>query len=101
MDEEKALKAATEESKATAEGDLAETVKGLSEDQKALKEASTSCMTGAAAHDATVKARTEELAAIAQAKKILTESTTGAEAQTYSFLQSASQTGSRLQTRAD
>jgi hypothetical protein len=101
MDEEKALKAATEESKATAEGDLAETVKGLSEDQKALKVASTSCMTVAADHDATVKARTEELAAIAQAKKILTENTTGAEAQTYSFLQSASQTSSRLQTRAD
>merc|ERR1719476_287264 len=36
MDDEKSSKAATEEAKATAEGDLSETVKGLSEDKKAL-----------------------------------------------------------------
>merc|ERR1719388_259518 len=35
MDEEKSLKASTEESKAVAEGDLAETIKGLAEDKKA------------------------------------------------------------------
>merc|ERR1719408_70476 len=34
MDEEKSFKASTEESKAVAEGDLAETVKGLAEDKK-------------------------------------------------------------------
>merc|ERR1719473_1640028 len=37
MDEEKSLKASTEESKAVAEGDLAETVKGLAQDSSALK----------------------------------------------------------------
>merc|ERR1719183_3415893 len=37
MDEEKALKSSTEESKAVAEGDLAETVKALAEDRDALK----------------------------------------------------------------
>merc|ERR1719456_2174060 len=36
MNEEKSLKASTEESKAVAEGDLAETSKGLAEDKKAL-----------------------------------------------------------------
>merc|ERR1719487_1260894 len=101
MNDEKAFKASTEEAKATAEGDLAETEKGLAEDKKALEEASTSCMSVAADHDATVKARTEELAAIAQAKKLLSETTAGAEAQSYSFFQAAAQTSSRLQSRSD
>ena len=68
---EKCFKAAAEESKAVAEGDLAETVKGLAEDKNALQTASTTCMTVAADHDATVKSRTEELTAIATAKKVL------------------------------
>merc|ERR1719197_367422 len=61
MNEEKSLKASTEESKAAAEGDLAETVKGLAEDKKALATASSTCMTVAADHEATVKSRNEEL----------------------------------------
>jgi len=101
MDDEKALKASTEESKAVAEGDLAETVKGLAEDKKALETASTTCMSVASDHAATVKSRTEELNAIATAKKVLSETTSGAESQAYSFIQVVSQTGSRLQTRAD
>merc|ERR1719327_2644148 len=39
MDEEKSLKAGTEETKAVAEGDLADTVKSLAEDKKALAQA--------------------------------------------------------------
>jgi hypothetical protein len=101
MDDEKALKASTEESKAVAEGDLAETVKGLGEDKKSLETASTTCMSVAADHEATVKSRTEELTAIATAKKVLGETTSGAESQSYSFVQLASKTVSRLQTRAD
>jgi hypothetical protein len=101
MDDEKAFKASTEESKAVAEGDLAETVKGLAEDKKSLETASTTCMSVAADHEATVKSRTEELTAIATAKKVLSETTSGAESQTYSFIQVVSQVGSRLQTRAD
>merc|ERR1719258_996445 len=95
MDEEKSLKASTEESKAVAEGDLAETVKGLAQDNKALKTASSTCMTVAADHEATVKSRNEELAAIATAKKVLSETTSGAVGQSYSLLQVAAQ--SRLQ----
>merc|ERR1719265_212367 len=97
MAEEKSLKAQTEETKAVAEGDLAETKKGLAEDKKALATASSTCMTVAADHDATVKSRNEELNAIATAKKILAETSSGAVSQSYSFVQ----VSSRLQTRAD
>merc|ERR1719486_627134 len=101
MDEEKSLKAATEENKAVAEGDLAATVKGLAEDNKALATASSTCMTVAADHEATVKSRTEELTAIATARKILKETSSGAVSQSYSFVQLASQSASKLQTRTD
>merc|ERR1719301_288980 len=93
MDEEKSLKAASEEQQATAEGDLAETVKELAKDRESLKTATTTCMSVAADHEATVKSRTEELNAIATAEKILKESTGGAVEQSYSFVQ--------LQSRAD
>merc|ERR1719502_2526423 len=99
MDEEKSLKASTEEQQATAEGDLAETVKELNTDKAALKTATTTCMQVAADHDATVKSRTEELNAIATAKKVLKESTGGAQSQTYSFLQV--QAHAHMQSRAD
>jgi len=97
MSEEKSLKASTEESKAVAEGDLAETVKQLGEDKNALATAGSTCMTVAADHEATTKSRAEELNAIATAKKALSETTSGAVGQSYSFLQ----TGSSLTTRSD
>merc|ERR1719393_110146 len=101
MEEEKSLKASTEENKAVAEGDLADTTKGLAEDNKALATASSTCMTVAADHEATVKSRTEELTAIATAKKILSETSSGAVEQSYSFAQVASQSTSKLQSRTD
>merc|ERR1719498_1507675 len=101
MDDEKSLKASTEESKAVAEGDLADTVKSLAEDKKALATASTTCMTVAADHDATVKSRKEELTAIATAKKVLEETSSGAVEQSYSLMQVSSRTASKMQTRAD
>merc|ERR1719263_1245187 len=99
MDEEKSLKASTEENKATAEGDLAETVKELGADKDSLASAQSTCMQVAGDHEATVKSRTEELTAIATAKKVLSETASGAVDQSYSFVQIAS--SSRLQTRAD
>merc|ERR1719400_2976559 len=75
MSDEKASKAASAEAKATAEGDLANTVKDLADGENALQTSSTSCMTTAADHEATVKSRKEELAAIAEASKLLKEST--------------------------
>merc|ERR1719377_515287 len=99
MNEEKSAKEAAGEGKATAEGDLAATVKGLKESEEALATANSDCMTTAADHEATVAARTEELKVIATAEKILKESTGGAEGQTYSLLQTAA--ASKMRTRAD
>merc|ERR1719323_2387296 len=99
MSDEKASKAASEEAKATAEGDLANTVKDLADGEKTLQTTSTSCMTTAADHEATVKSRKEELAAIAEASQILKETSSGAVSQTYSFFQE--HTRSQLKTRAD
>jgi chromosome segregation ATPase len=96
LDQEKAAKGASEETKATAEGDLAITNKDLAAAQAELAECSSSCMQVAADHEATVAARAEELAVIAKAKKILEETTGGAAGQTYSFLQR-----STMSTRAD
>merc|ERR1719393_776219 len=96
MNEEKTAKAEAEEDKATAEGDLATTVKSLKESEEALATANSDCMQTAADHEATVAARTEELKVIATAEKILKESTGGAEGQTYSFVQLASQMQSRV-----
>jgi len=92
MDEEKSLKAASEEQQAVAEGDLAETVKELAKDTESLKTATTTCMSVAADHEATMRSRTEELTAIATAEKILKESTGGAVEQSYSLLQLQSRT---------
>jgi len=96
MEDEKAAKAEAAEGKATAEGDLAETVKLLKNTKDALATASATCMQVAADHEATVKARNEELKAIATATKILEDTTSGAASQTYSLLQVA-----RLQSRSD
>merc|ERR1719487_681 len=98
-DEEKANKAATQEAKATATGDLAETTKDLENDKAGLATAGTTCMTVAADHEATMKSRAEELNALALAKKVLTETTSGAVGQSYSLLQLES--NSALQTRSD
>merc|ERR1712008_156961 len=96
MEDEKAGKAEAEEGKATAEGDLEETVKMLKNTKDDLATASSTCMTTAADHEATGNARNEELKAIATARKILEETTSGAEKESYSFLQVT-----RLQSRAD
>merc|ERR1719401_2369226 len=95
--------AAAEEAKAGAEGDLDVTIKDLASSKEELATAQSSCMQVAADHAATVASRTEELTAIAQAKKVLSETSSGAVSQTYSFVQVgiASTVGSRLQTRSD
>merc|ERR1719401_2134647 len=103
MKEEKAAKAATDGTLATAEGDLTKTNEDLATLSKGLETAHANCLTTAADHEATVAARTEELSVIATAKKILLSSTSGAVAQTYSLLQIASkaESGSQLRTRSD
>jgi chromosome segregation ATPase len=87
MDEEKSQKAANEEQKATDEGDLAVTTKELDQAQATLAKTTSGCLQTAADHEATVAARNEELKVIAEAKKILQETSAGAVSQSYSFLQ--------------
>jgi len=105
MEEEKSAKAAADETKATAVGDLEQTSKALANGQETLETTGTTCMTVAADHEATMKSRAEELTAIATARKILKETSSGAVGQTYSFVQIAQNsvlgTRSTLMTRAD
>jgi len=79
--------ATSAEAKATAEGDLAVTSKDLDEDNKALATLHQDCMSGAEDFEAETKSRGEELTALATAKKVIVEATSGAAAQSYSFVQ--------------
>jgi len=103
MNEQKGAKASSSEAKATAEGDLTETVKMLEDGKVALQTVRGDCMTTAADHEATVAGRKEELQVIAQAKQMIVDSTSGAVAQSYSFLQvqGTSATGTRLHSKSD
>merc|ERR1712203_962239 len=98
MNDEKAGKAAAEESKTAAQSDLDMTNKELANSKNQLATTQSSCVKIAADHDATVAARNEELKVIAEAVKILTETTSGAEGQTYSLVQLEK---SSLKSRAD
>merc|ERR1711957_372366 len=69
------------------------TTKELASSKQELATAQSSCVQVAADHEATVAARKEELAVIAQAQKILTDTSSGAVSQTYSLFQ--------IRTRSD
>jgi len=103
MDETKSNKAAAQEGLATAQGDLAGTTKDLANSKQQRATAQSTCMQVAADHQATLAARKEELQVIAEAMKLLSESTSGAVGQTYSFFQlvTVSATSVRMQTNAD
>jgi chromosome segregation ATPase len=87
MDKAKKALAASAEAKATAEGDLAVSSKDLAEDVKTLATLHADCMKGAEEFEAETKSRGEELKALATAKKVITESTSGAADLSYSLLQ--------------
>merc|ERR1719166_841089 len=99
MKEEKASKAESQEAKAEATGDLEMTTKELINAKETLATAQSTCMKVGADHEMTVKARVEELKVIAEARKILVETTSGGVDQTYSLLEVSA--ASKLQTRAD
>jgi len=84
MDTQKKNKAANEEGKATAEGELSATVDDLKTSTSTLDDTQKTCMQVAADHEASIAARAEELKVIAEAIKIIKESTGAA-----SFLQTA------------
>jgi len=92
LEEAKTGIAASNEKKAIAEGDLAATTKNLDEDVLALSELHHECLTKAQDYEAETKSRGEELTAIATAKKVIEETTSGAADLSYglnqvSFLQ--------------
>merc|ERR1740129_1287737 len=101
MNDEKADKAAAAGVKTSSQSDLDMTNKELANSQEQLATCQATCIKVAADHDATVAARTEELKVIAEARKVLADTTSGAVAQTYSFIQSGSSRGARLLSRAD
>merc|ERR1719356_2307662 len=64
-----------------------------------LSDVKASCMEIASDHEASVASRNQELNVIAEAKKVLMKTSSGAVEQTYSFLQVSE--NSRMRTRAD
>merc|ERR1712070_1059061 len=95
MSEATTKKSEAEESKATAEGDLEVTTTALNEDLSALGKLHHDCMSKATEFEEETKSRAEELKALATAKKIIKEATSGAASQSYGFLQMASKISSR------
>jgi len=96
--------ASTQETKATAEGDLSVATKGLNEDTATLKTLHQDCLEKSQDFEAETKSRAEELKALSTAKKIIAEASAGADSLSYgldqiSFLQSASDNA--LRTTAD
>jgi hypothetical protein len=97
--EAKAGTASSGEKKASAEGDLAATSKDLAEDIKVQGDLHQQCMTTAQDFEAEVKSRAEELKALAEAKKVITENTGAADGLAYGLGQVS--LIQRLQTGAD
>jgi len=67
--------ASSTEKKSAAEGDLAVTTRGLSEDVKAKSSLHHDCMQKSSAFEAETKSRGEELKALATAKSVIEEAT--------------------------
>merc|ERR1719181_2386806 len=84
--------AASGEKKATAEGDLDVTTKELKADTETLADLHHNCMTKAQDFEAEVKSRDEEMKALTEAKKVISEATVGADTIAYGFFQESSLT---------
>merc|ERR1719291_187981 len=99
--EAKKALAASGEKKASAEGDLAATTKTKKEDVSTLADLHSSCLTYAQNYEAETKSRGEELHAIAEAKKVISSETAGAESATYGLNQVSFVQRSQLSSRTD
>merc|ERR1719464_543971 len=89
MDDAKKGIAENGEKKAVAEGDLDVTSKVLSSDVTALEGLRKACLDKAQDFEAATKSRGEELKALAQAKKIISETTAGADSIAYGLSQTS------------
>jgi len=85
--ESKKAKALAEEDKAVATGELERVQKEIAAATKKLKDLQHECMTKAEDHETEQKERSEELTALATAKKIIKEKTGGASKRAYDELQ--------------
>jgi len=107
MDEAKKSSASSSEAKSEAEGALAATSKDLAGDKAALEELKKDCATHADDYAAEVKSRAEELKAVQDAKKVLSDTTGGAGGVAYGLSQTApsflqlGRSGSALLSGAD
>merc|ERR1719377_146674 len=91
LGETKTEKAAAEEAKAVAEGELETADTGVADDSKKLQDLQQECMTKASDYETSQHSRSEELAALQKAKEILAEKTGGAASRAYSFVQMKSE----------
>jgi len=89
LDKTKKDLASSSEAQATATGDLSVTSKDLSGDTSTLATLHQDCMRGAEDFEAETHSRGQELQALATAKKVIAETTSGAGGQSYSFLQTS------------
>merc|ERR1712060_435840 len=87
--------------KAGAEADLAQNTKTKDGDIKTLADLHQACLTYAQNYEAETKSRGEELKAIAEAKKVITSETVGAEGATYGLNQVSFVQRSELSSQAD
>merc|ERR1719247_1355728 len=91
MSDAKKSMAETEETKATAEGDLNTDSKALAEDIETLSTLHSDCLAKAQDFEAETKSRGEELKALATAKKVIAESSSGADTLAYGLDQQSSE----------
>merc|ERR1719291_1279516 len=101
ISEAKKSLAGSQESLAAAEGDLALESKSLKEDESTLSTLHQDCLTYAQNYEAETKSRGEELAAIAEAKKVIQSETVGAEGATYGLNQVSFAQRSQLSSKTD
>jgi len=101
LKETKTAKAAAEEAKAVAEGELATATEGVADDEKRLRDLQQECMSKSEAYETSQKERAGELEALGKAKKILAEKTGGASERTYSFIQLTASVKSKVALKQD
>lgn len=87
LNADKKILAEAQQIKGNAEGDKAVTDKGLAEDRKYLQDLEVNCKQREADEETSRKSRQEELHAIAEAKRILSENTGGASTRQYTLVQ--------------
>jgi chromosome segregation ATPase len=87
--------ASYQETEASVTGDLSETNKDAAADSMTLRQLQTDCMQTASDHELSVQGRSDELKALAEAKRIIAETTGGATKKGYGLVQVSSSSRTR------